>query len=196
MPKHDSHNTRASLLVRLRDPGDGEAWSEFESLYAPLLYRYARARGLGHEDAEDVRSECYAAIVRQMPTFSYDRQRGGFKAWLCTMVTRRVIDRLRKRRDLPADSHLLREIPDELPTLDELWEREWREQHLRFCVGEVERQVTAQTRDAFRMLVQQNATVEDVCRDLGMTPNQVYKARARMLALVREKMTYLLTEAG
>ena len=30
--------TRASLLLRLRDPRDGAAWKEFVELYAPLVY--------------------------------------------------------------------------------------------------------------------------------------------------------------
>ena len=38
--------TSASLLLRLKDRSDAEAWSEFHKLYAPLLYRYAQGRGL------------------------------------------------------------------------------------------------------------------------------------------------------
>ena len=30
--------TRASLLVRLRDPHDKEAWGQFVQLYAPVVY--------------------------------------------------------------------------------------------------------------------------------------------------------------
>lgn len=38
--------TMPSLLVRLRDHRDNRAWSEFVDLYAPLIYAYARKRGL------------------------------------------------------------------------------------------------------------------------------------------------------
>jgi RNA polymerase sigma-70 factor (ECF subfamily) len=31
--------TRASLLLRLRDPRDHDAWVEFVSLYEPVIYR-------------------------------------------------------------------------------------------------------------------------------------------------------------
>src|SRR5436190_5925581 len=37
--------TRASLLLRLRDPHDGDAWKEFVGLYMPLVYGYARKQG-------------------------------------------------------------------------------------------------------------------------------------------------------
>lgn len=46
--------TRASLLLNLKNRSDAEAWSEFLKLYAPLLYRYARARGLSRNDAKEV----------------------------------------------------------------------------------------------------------------------------------------------
>jgi len=74
--------TRASLIARIKDPRDTEAWARFYDLYAPLIYRYARSRGLGREDADGVRSKCYQAVVEQIKTFDYDKARGGFKAWL------------------------------------------------------------------------------------------------------------------
>src|SRR5579871_2387028 len=43
--------TRASLLVRLRDPDDGDAWKEFVRLYASVIYGFARKRGLQDADA-------------------------------------------------------------------------------------------------------------------------------------------------
>ena len=48
----DSPTTRPSLLVRLRDPQDALAWGQFVDLYAPLVYGYARKRGLQDADAQ------------------------------------------------------------------------------------------------------------------------------------------------
>lgn len=186
--------TRASLLLRVRDSSDEQAWTEFYELYAPLLYRYARAQGLNHADAEEIRSQCCEALVRQIPTFEYDREKGGFKGWLRTMVARRVIDRLRKRREHQLESSDLRKLPNPEMAVDEVWEQQWRQQHLRFCVQSLRGQVTEDTWTAFRLLVEEGLPVAEVCQRLGATPNQVYKARARMLALVREKMSYLETD--
>lgn len=35
--------TRATLLLRIQDRADNTAWSEFDSIYRPLLTRVARA---------------------------------------------------------------------------------------------------------------------------------------------------------
>ena len=40
----ETPETRASLLVRIRDPRDDEAWRQFLALYEPLLRAFARKR--------------------------------------------------------------------------------------------------------------------------------------------------------
>lgn len=191
---NSANQTRVSLLMRVRNIGDDSAWAEFHGLYAPLLYNYARARGLNHEDAEDIRSECYESLVKQMKDFEYDRSRGSFKAWLRTMVTRRVIDRLRKRKELRADTALLRDLKVADESNDETWNGEWRKQHLRFCVEQVKPLVPETTWRAFHLLAEANASVPEVCDSLGLNANQVYKAKAKMLGLIRERLICLEAE--
>ena len=186
--------TRQSLLIRLRDSHDESAWREFYALYSPLLYDYARARGLRHEDAEDVRSECLAAIVRQMPKFVYDRSLGSFRSWLRTMTVRRVIDRLRKSVEVTAGSAVLAVIDSHTDSPDEIWEREWRHQHLRFCMDEARTQVNPQTWEIFELLVDHQTPVAEICSRLNVRANQVYKARARVLEMIRDRMKYLTAE--
>jgi RNA polymerase sigma factor (sigma-70 family) len=188
--------TNPSLLLRIKDPRDVEAWSQFHALYAPLLYRYACAQGLSHEDAEDVRATCYETVVRQIAGFDYQKSRGGFKAWLRTLVSRRVIDLRRKRKEFAADSRELDEIPAREPPLDEVWEQQWREQHLRYCVEQVAKQVPDATFQAFQLLVRDECTAQEVCDRLGLTANQVYKAKARVLELVRAKMAEIDSDSG
>lgn len=186
--------TRASLLIRIKNARDTLAWSEFHDLYAPLLYRYARARGLSHEDAEDVRSTCYESIVRQIPHFDYDKQKGGFKAWLRTMVNRRVVDLLRKRREVRADTRELAELPADSSTPDELWEQHWKQQHLRYCMKQSRDHVSQQAYEAFRLLVEDGCAVPEVCQRLAMNPNQVYKAKAQVLQVVKQQMVSIEDE--
>lgn len=180
--------TRASLLLRIKDPRDTDAWAQFHDLYAPLLYKYARSRGLSREDAEDVRATCYETIVQKIKEFEYDEAKGGFKAWLRTLVSRRVVDLLRKRREKHADSGQLGELQDDVPGPDELWEKHWKNQHLRYCVEEIRGKVGQHAFEAFNLLVLQEQTVEQVCEHLGLNPNQVYKAKSRVLRHVRQKM--------
>ena len=46
--------TRVSLLNRLKDGGDHQAWTAFVRLYGPVIYGFARKRGLQDADAADL----------------------------------------------------------------------------------------------------------------------------------------------
>jgi RNA polymerase sigma-70 factor (ECF subfamily) len=67
--------TRASLLVRLRDPQDGAAWREFVDLYVPVIYAYARRQGLQDADAVDLSQGVLSAVAGAACRLNYDPDR-------------------------------------------------------------------------------------------------------------------------
>src|SRR4051794_10363567 len=88
--------TSHSLLVRLTHlPADPSAWAEFTHRYQPLIRRWCLRRGLDADDAEDVRQDVLARLVRAMKTFRYD-PRGGFRRWLYVVCRNALRDYRRK----------------------------------------------------------------------------------------------------
>lgn len=71
----DSPATRQSLLVRLRNPRDEQAWAEFVAIYAPLIDRVARANGLQSADAADLAQEVFRAVAGAIDRFDPDPAR-------------------------------------------------------------------------------------------------------------------------
>ena len=63
-------DTESTLVRRLGDPRDDEAWSRFDSLYRPVIYRYARSRGLQHADAETLVGEVMSRVFRAAERWS------------------------------------------------------------------------------------------------------------------------------
>jgi RNA polymerase sigma-70 factor (ECF subfamily) len=61
--------TSPSLLARLRQPGQQQAWSRFVDLYAPLLYHWARRPSPDPDDAADLVQDVFVILVRQLPRF-------------------------------------------------------------------------------------------------------------------------------
>src|SRR4051812_5813822 len=82
--------TRASLLLRLRDPLDKEAWRHFVDLYAPVVYGYARKQGLQDADASDICQDTLAGVARSIGRLEYDPAKGAFRNWLFTIVRRKL----------------------------------------------------------------------------------------------------------
>ncbi len=188
------NTTRASLLKRVKDQEDADAWREFVGLYRPLLVRYASARGLPADDAEDVAQHCLGAMTQKLADFEYDPGKGRFRAWLRRIVDNRVNSMFRRRRELPArtgdfDRPHERERPP-----DEAWEQIWLEEHLKLCLRQVRVQVAPTTYDAFHRVAIDDWPVEKVCESLGMSPNQVYVAKSRVTRRLQDLMRDLLGE--
>jgi len=193
-PEDGAARTRRTLLERVRDPRDEEAWERFHSVYAPLLYRYATLRGLGPDDAEEIRDQCLGKLARRLPDFEYDPKKGRFKAWLQRITRDEIVDHLRRRRPQQADTNALAELHTREPAPPEAWEEEWRRHHLRYGLEHAGRKLAPRDHEAFRMLLLEGASVPEVCERLGMNANQVYKAKSRALLQVRKVLENLGVE--
>jgi RNA polymerase sigma factor (sigma-70 family) len=122
--------TRASLLLRLRDPHDEDAWRQFVELYAPLVYGYARKQGLQYADAADLSQEVLRVVVGAIGRLDYDPSRGAFRNWLFTVVRRKLSNWRRSQQNRPESGngplgpHALEQCPVPDPLQAE-WEGEW-----------------------------------------------------------------------
>jgi len=181
-----SQETSKTLLHRVRDPADSDAWEDFFHIYSPLLERYGRTHGLTPGDAEDVRDQCLAVLAKKMPAFEYERAKGGFKGWLYRIAHGKVIDHLRRPQARQAETRELGALMDQQPGPDQVWEDSWRREHLRYCLEIARQKESERTYRAFQLLLEDELSVPEVCARMEMNANQVYKAKARVLQRVRE----------
>ncbi len=182
--------TRASLLVRLRDPRDEAAWTEFVDLYVPVIYGYARGQGLQDADALDLSQEVIRAVASSIGRLDYDPQRGAFRSWLFTIVRRKLANWRRSARNQPAGSggeaQRLLEQCLAPPLLEEEWEAEWQRRVFAWACEQVRRGVTETTWQAFWRTAVEGQDNAQVAADLGMSATAVYIARSRVLARLKQ----------
>src|SRR2546421_1421921 len=96
----DTATTRLSLLIRIRDAQDHQAWAQFVEVYAPLVYGFARKHGLQDADAADLTQEVLHAVSSAVGRLDYDPRRGSFRGWLFTVVRHRLRNALvRQQRE-------------------------------------------------------------------------------------------------
>jgi RNA polymerase sigma-70 factor (ECF subfamily) len=172
-------------LSRIKDLEDGPSWEEFDALYRPLLTRYAAARGLSREEAEDIAQQSMACIAEGIQQF---QRRVSFRGWLRRMVDNKVNDQLRKRRRVKtartADFEC-EQTTEPNPAL--LWERQWNRTHLLYCLNRIRNEVAPLTYQAFDLYVIRELPVAEIARRLGMTPNQIYVAKHRVLERIKKE---------
>ena len=87
--------TRSSLLFRLRDSQDHEAWVEFVEIYEPVIYRQLRKCGLQDADARELMQEFFIAVSRRIERWELAKERGSFRGWLRRVTRNLVINWMR-----------------------------------------------------------------------------------------------------
>jgi len=92
----ESGRDLASLVAEAQR-GDEDAFRELYRAVQPGLLRYLR--GMIGDDAEDVASEAWLQIARDLRTF---RGQEGFRAWAVRVARNRALDHLRHSRRRPA----------------------------------------------------------------------------------------------
>ena len=78
--------TRLSLMLRLRDPLDQQAWVQFVSIYEPLVLRLMRQRGLQDADARDVTQQVTLAVNQAVERWRPDGREASFRRWLLAIA--------------------------------------------------------------------------------------------------------------
>src|ERR1700688_877325 len=97
----DPASTRPSLLIRIRDPGDGEGWRQFVALYGAMIYQFVRKRCLLDADAADLTQIVLQAVGEGVKRLDYDAHRGSFRSWLFKVVRNQLSKfKARQRRSI------------------------------------------------------------------------------------------------
>lgn len=199
-----AQTTHISLLTRLGRPDDppeyASAWAEFQVRYGELVRRFAMRRGLQAADCDDVLQDTLVALGQAMRPdggFEYDPKRGKFRSYLLTVVSHVIFRRLRQNSPdgtlLKGGGELsLSNLPAPEPAMEQLWETEWRRYHLQRAMRTVEAEFNEADRTAFIQYALEGHDARQTADALGMTLDQVYQAKSRILkrlsAIIEEQV--------
>ena len=188
---NDPQPTRASLLIRIRNQADREAWSQFVEIYAPLIYGFGRNRGLQDSDAADLTQDVLQSVAGAISRLNYDPRKGTFRSWLFTIVRNRLRNQLKakaRREQASGDSGVAARIEAE-PYREDDWETTWQRDHQQrlfaWAARQVEAEVEPSTWQAFWKTTVDGISGRAVAEELGMTLASVYLAKSRVMAKLR-----------
>jgi RNA polymerase sigma-70 factor (ECF subfamily) len=184
--------TRTTLLSRVRDPSDHAAWREFDEKYRDLILRYCRRRGLQEMDAADVRQLVMMRLVKSLPEFVYQANRGRFRDYLCRIVRNVIVEHIARpnvRRRVVFNHDRLDQSANPSGGPDELWDQEWADHHYRLAMESVRRTFEPRSVAMFDRLLG-GASVESVAAEHAVTPEAVHKVKQR----IRDRMQELIAD--
>jgi RNA polymerase sigma-70 factor (ECF subfamily) len=186
--------TSLSLLNRLRSRPDAESWRRLVELYTPLIQGWLRRHAVAPADADDLTQEVMTVVVRELPHFEHNQQRGAFRSWLRTITVNRLRVLWRSRHYRPVatgDSNFLKvldELEDPNSGLSRLWDHEHDQHVARRLLELVEPQFEPTTWRAFRRVVFDGVKAAVVAGELHISVNAVLLAKSRVLSRLRQEM--------
>lgn len=185
-------NTRISLIARLSDISDHEAWREFAALYEPFIYRQGRRFGLQPADARELVQEVLIAVSKAVRNFEVAPDRGRFRTWLYAVgrnVCLRYLAKLRSR-ELSGQNSELTALLAELPNRESADTGELNVELQRHFFLAMSRQVRSEfqpsTWAAFWQTAVENHSIQSVAEGLKLSVGAVYVARSRVMARLKE----------
>ena len=189
----DTPQTILRKIAEYANGDDSAEWARFVELYTPVIRAFIVARGdVAPSDVDDVVQEIFVRLVNVLRAGIYRPEKGRFRAYLGTMVRRRLIDRHRRTlargagEIVPADDV---ELLSETPNAAEVVDMRLREARHAAAVEHVlsRTMLDARTVAAYRAYALADEPPDEVAARLGITINALRQIKyrvGRMIAAV------------
>lgn len=186
--------TSLSLLERLRHNPDSGSWQRLVDLYTPLLRDWLRRATLQAQDVDDLVQEVFGVLVKELPGFEYERERGKFRGWLRTIMANRLRAFYRARQSRPmtaGDSDYGRmadQLEDPHSDLSRLWNQEHDQHICRRLLELIKPDFESTTWQAFKRQTIDGVKPADAAKELGISINAVFIAKSRVMRRLRQEI--------
>lgn len=187
--------TSLTLLHRLSGGEDPLAWYDFDRRYSGFLHAVLAARGVHPTDRDDIVQDVLTSLVRSMPRFRYDRERGRFRAYLKTVVLRAMAQR---RRSLPislgAQDVASTALGDE--AFEAIWDAQWRRHHAQTALATLRSRISDLDRAVFDDYAIRSQSATTVAHEHGVSVERVYRIKSDLLAQLSQIIERQVDEEG
>lgn len=204
VPEELTH-TRQTLLERLKNWEDRDAWQRFFDTYWKLIYSVSSRAGLNETEAREVVQDTVLTVSKKIKDFNYDPNVGRFRHWLLNVTKWEISKQLRRRRQeaerllrfqhLPsADSSVQADGVPQLsvpPNMEALWDTEWQHHVMDLALQRLKAQVNPKHYQIFDFYVLKRWPMRKVTEAMGVNVGQVYMAKLRLSRILEKELNKL-----
>ena len=203
MKRHNQANsnpdTRESLIAKICDASNDDAWTEFVRIYQPVVQRFIQRHGLQYADAAEVAQEVLSRVARSVETWDGDQQNSTFRGWLYRITRNQTIDFLRKQRVELAKAtreecslSQIAEMNSGFCSDSSEFQAEYEKELFHWAAEKIRPSFKATNWQAFWLSTVDGHSIEEVAKQLQLECGAVYVARSRIMArlskLIQERM--------
>ena len=184
--------TSESLILRIRDPQDALAWSQFMAIYEPVVYRLSRRRGLQHADAEDLCQQVFLSVARAVESWKSEQDGPRFRNWLARVTRNAILNAMtRTKPDRSSGTSSVQDLLLDLPDSGNMTTaimNESRMEAFRWAAQQIQPEFTESTWRMFHETTIGGRCVSEVSSELGCSTGAVYVARCRVMQRIKDKV--------
>ena len=186
--------TQVSLILRLRDSSDADAWEQFVSIYHPLIWNVAKRLGMPDEDANDACQDTLLRLSQVVHQWSHNERDSNFRGWLYRVARNCMLSEFEKNKlrfvgTVAEDGkQYLDQLVEDTPEGDSRYQLEFRRQMFAVAIEAVQPSVKPIYWEAFRLSYIENHEINQTAERLGIPIDTVYVARHRVLNQIRKQI--------
>lgn len=183
--------TRPSLLIRVRDHEDLDAWDEFAEIYRPVIIRLARFKGMQPADCEDLAQQVLISLSSSIHNWQPDADRARFSTWLKRVAHNAILNAITRTAPDQASGN------DRMPELctsgktgpdSERLNTEYRRSVFKWASNQIRHEFTQDTWQSFWLTAVEGLEIDDVAKQLDRTRGSVYASRSRVMKRLKQKV--------
>lgn len=195
-------DTRISLIAKLTDLENEQAWSEFVLIYQPVIERFLAKYGFQYADAAEVTQEVLGGVVKSIESWDSSSRSGSFRGWLYRITRNKAVTLIRKKtREAathPDSGFLLDQVPQLDASVEADFHGEFERQVFLWAAEKIKPTVKPTNWQAFWRSTIQGESVETVAKELNIQSAAVYVAKCRIMKrltqLVHQKLNESLSQ--
>jgi len=197
-PKTDPYATRKTLIQRVQDQHNEEAWAELIQIYSRYVFSILISMNVSEGDADELHQEIMLKLWKRLPELNVQELR--FRNYLSTVTKNTVLNfiRSRKRRidreeKALADTTLTYLDSIRLPDIEEIAEKEWRFYLTHLALQNIESLFSKNAITVFKLSLQ-GLTAHQIAEQEDMTLSTVNTLKSRVKSRFKSELDQLKQE--
>ncbi|MCM8527524.1 MAG: sigma-70 family RNA polymerase sigma factor [Lentisphaeraceae bacterium] len=184
-------NTRATLLIRLRNKYDDESWEDFTNYYSKYVYAVLKGMGVAFDELDDMKQSIMLKLWKSLPDFEYNPEKGSFRSWLCTVIRRTVYNYFRSKKEISE----LKSEESVNADIDKIAEKEWMLHIASLAWDNICNDFSDTVKETYIRL-SNGEKAEDIAEALNISRGSVYVYKERVQKALRKEVRRLDSELG
>ncbi|WP_169305368.1 sigma-70 family RNA polymerase sigma factor [Coraliomargarita akajimensis] len=190
------HNTSHTLLAKVHDLSDHQAWNTFVAKYQRFICHILRQSNIAPSDVDDLCQQILLKLTKSIG--NYDRSRAKFRTWLAQLIRNTLFDHYRKvyAKGEHIDSEALSgSLEDEQSSqrMEQHIEQEWALFIVNTAMTRVEGHFRGDSVEVYRLTLK-GLSADAIAQQKGLTVSTVYSMNKRVKAKVYQEIRKLQQE--